>query len=261
MEKTIVLTCTTYFRQDFSIFDFVENFSTIFFHEKILANNGCKIIIINEFSPENIKNLMFNSSLIKKEFPAAIFIQKNKSESGQAHSLNLMLGMIKTCDYHVQWEEGWICTAPFLKAAITLMETTSIVQVGITDDWLNTPEIQPPQSIPSMVERYRAIIANPSLYQLKSYLPHLNNYRYISELLNKVDINIWPLYSLRPSVNKISFLKTLPLFPVFSSLWPVRFEYIYGLFWLLNGGEKGMLENSAARRSHNKKSTYTEIVI
>jgi hypothetical protein len=254
--KKIILNCTTYFREDFSVTDFIENFSTIFKNEPKASQ--CEILIINEYSKDNTVNLAFNFRLIKQEFPNAIFIQKRESEFGQAKSLNHILNAIKQYDYQIQWEEGWVCKAAFIEAATLLLDTSSINQVGITSDWQNTSLIQQPKQIEHSMHKYRELIADPSLYELKPYLSQLNNYRYISELLGKVDINIWPLYSLRPCVNKVSFLNTLPPFPAHACLWPVRFEYIYALCWLLSGGEKAMLDIPTAFRSQNKKSTYRQ---
>jgi hypothetical protein len=66
----------------------------------------------------------------------------------------------------------------------------------------------------------------------------------------------WPLYSLRPSINRADFCRQVGRFNEDPRLWPVRFERDYGLRWLRSGATKAVLTPPAAERQPNHRSTY-----
>jgi hypothetical protein len=67
---------------------------------------------------------------------------------------------------------------------------------------------------------------------------------------------IWPLYSLRPSVNNVSHYLHIAPFVEDDELWPVRFEYEYGLRLIEAGAKKALLDPPVCFRQPNHVSTY-----
>ena len=51
---------------------------------------------------------------------------------------------------------------------------------------------------------------------------------------------------LRPSVNRVSTVERVGRFDEDPDLWPIRFEYEYGVRWVSAGGVKAVLEPSVA---------------
>ena len=66
----------------------------------------------------------------------------------------------------------------------------------------------------------------------------------------------WPLYSLLPSINRVSH-NNCGEFPADPRFWPFRFEWDYGRRWLLAGNTKAVLPDGPVVRDNSAhKSTY-----
>jgi hypothetical protein len=69
-------------------------------------------------------------------------------------------------------------------------------------------------------------------------------------------INNWPLYSLRPSINRVSCY-TFGDFSTNPEHWPFRFEWDFGRRWLLAGNTKAILPDGPIMRDEkNHISTW-----
>jgi len=82
-----------------------------------------------------------------------------------------------------------------------------------------------------------------------------------AKVWNNVDVydgccNNWPLYSLLPSINRVS-VYTFGEFSTDPALWPFVFEYYFAKKWLKNGGVKAVLAyGPVVRDDKNHVSTY-----
>lgn len=256
MPLKVLLSCTTFFREKFTIDNFIQNFSTVFDRDKNIYDELDSVIIVNEYSPDNIKEFSKHKNIIEEIFSKAIFIQKGKDQQGQAHSLNIILNACENMDYHIQWEEGWICTKPFYYEVIGLLEHSNYQQIGLTNDWCDSLLLLEKKLNTSSSVFYRELMIDPRFNEHKLLQLKKADDQEIANILATVNLNIWPLYSLRPGVNRVSFVKELPLFNTYEKLWPVRFEYLYAYYWFIQGGTKAMLASPRSYRALNKVSSY-----
>jgi len=185
-------------------------------------------------------------ALMAKKFPWVTFVQKKRGQSGQARSLNLILQAITPFQYWLQWEEAWFCTRPFLHDALAVMQANaSITQLQLTRtpphtdaDWYH--QRQKGQDdlgwafIPSTPDTFRNLT------------------------LANTDLKVWPAYSLRPSLNVVSFFSALPRFSESASMWPLKFEWDFGRNWVLAGGTKAIFLDAPVTRSAKHVSTYAK---
>ena len=65
----------------------------------------------------------------------------------------------------------------------------------------------------------------------------------------------WPLYSLRPSINKVKD-NCFGKFSTNPEHWPVKFEWDYARRWLLNGNTKSVLPDGPVIRDDEHVNTY-----
>lgn len=252
---SIILTSTTYFRRQFGIAEFISNLGTLYQHHKSF-NSFDKIVVVNEFSEEQVKNVKKNTELLCREFPRLQFIQKQKHEFGQANSLNMILAHLKDFDFQLHWEEGWICTRPFINDALAVMNESNISQLSVTSDYLDH------DCRLAAIEHFGGV----EIQALRQHpgFSSIDIHQYIDETrikllysrLSRYPIELWPLYSLRPAINRIGFLESLPPFSTDNKLWPWRFELLYAMHWVQAGGTKAALLPSAANYSSNYASTH-----
>jgi hypothetical protein len=66
----------------------------------------------------------------------------------------------------------------------------------------------------------------------------------------------WPLFSLRPSINRVAFGERVGPFNEDPRLWPARFEWDYATRWFNAGATKAVMVPHAAHRQPNHVSTY-----
>jgi len=171
--------------------------------------------------------------------PEVQFIQKGRGDRGQARTLNMILDRIQGYDFWVHWEESWVCTRPFLAEALEVMETSELTQLQATKDWLDMPAKQLQWGASPRGTRYVQVLPDAQTGQPSANIKHG-----------------WPLYSLRPSINRADFCRQVGRFDENPRMWPVRFERDYGLRWLRQGATKAVLVPQAAERQPNHRSTY-----
>jgi hypothetical protein len=211
---------------------FIKTMDSLIAHNDMNIFNKC--VVINEYSPDASRLI---NEIIKK-YPFIEFIQKDKNNIGQARSLNIIIDIIKANNYKywVHWEESWVCTRQFINKAIDIMENSKITQLQFTPDWQD--------------------------HKHKIILPdyHILLYDYdINETEKILSSDKWPLYSLRPSINRANFYADMPSFLEYPSLWPVIFERLYGNEWIKKGAIKGIIIPSVCQRTtDNYSSTYSK---
>jgi len=207
-------------------------------------------VIVNEYAADGKTNWR---SILTKRYPFITFIQKNKHQKGQAASMNIILKIIPTYTYWIHWEEAWYTETPFLNDAVSIMNSTEITQIQFTRQ-------------NNVVNWMKQGSGNDSLGTDDHMLACDDENRYCiveasAKVWNNVDVydgccNNWPLYSLLPSINRVS-VYTFGEFSTDPALWPFVFEYYFAKKWLKNGGVKAVLAyGPVVRDDKNHVSTY-----
>ena len=193
-----------------------------------------EFLVINEYSETDTSDKI---AYLREKYPFITFISKTSDQSGQAKSLNMMIDHLKTHDYKywLRWEESWYSLKPYFKNAHKIMETSDIDQLQFTYDWRDVPD-----------ERRK---------QAQKYLRILRREDYKDKLWSGSTIDDWPLYSLRPCLDRVSTILKIGRFDESPEKWPVHFEYDYALEWV-KSGNKGVYDDYIVTRNANHKSTY-----
>jgi hypothetical protein len=66
----------------------------------------------------------------------------------------------------------------------------------------------------------------------------------------------WPLYSLRPSLNRVSEYSDLGYFNTDPKYWPYLFEFMYGVTFVEHEKVKAIMVDSPYKRVQGHVSTY-----
>lgn len=251
-QQDTIFTCTTYF--DYEKEDKWKPFckgidSILQHHDRSTLNRIGRWLIVNEYS-DQVKADWAHQ--IKQRYPFMTFVQKSKEEKGQAHSLNFVLEHIHSYTYWIQWEEAWFTEKECLSRGLSIMERTDITQLQMTTlndqpDWLEKKSHS--HYYMECNGSYCRIHYSPRSLQMILDWPAEHIYKYPQWRDN------WPLYSLRPSINRISFY-TIGSFRTEPELWPVKFEWEFGRRWVQHGAKKGVLPDGPVKRSKTHKSTY-----
>jgi hypothetical protein len=257
IENTI-FTCTTFF--DFELqnkWNFFCNAidSILENHKKNTLDKIKKWIIVNEYSMYQKRDWI---AAVREKYPFIELIQKRKEEIGQASSLNIILEEIKKYTYWIHWEESWYCKNSCLNRMFDIMHDTNITQLQCTQE----------HGIPSWIDsnahpRYlKKTTKGTMFYEIH---PSAGTYEYLQEQTSKFDnsytntaISKWPLYSLMPSINRVSHYN-IGEFSTSPKHWPFRFEWDFGKRWLLAGNTKAVLPDGPVMREEKKhKSTWSK---
>ena len=242
--RGLILTSTTYF--DFAKEDHWVTFckgidSILELHDPATVGTIDHWLVINEWSAEPKADW---STKIAAKYPFIEFVQKKQAEKGQARSLNMILERIRPYEYWIHWEESWYASTPFLDRALHIMKTSHIDQLQITTtdgqvDWSD-------HRGNICNNDYCIVHVEPSTLMLKSAYDVGKGER----------IPWWPPYSLRPSINRTAIYGRVGAFSEDPVLWPLWFEWDYGVRWFCAGGRKGILPDGPVTRSPKHVSTY-----
>jgi hypothetical protein len=252
--QTTIFTCTTFF--DFEKQDkwaaFCKAMDSIKQqHDADTLGKINKWIIVNEYSPKPKRDWV---AAVAERYPFCEVIQKGPSQKGQAASLNILLTHVHHFTFWIHWEETWYCRKPCLDRMFDVIETTEISQLQVTQhkekpNWLDS-DAHPRELLetPQGTNYYR-ISPSPGTEEFcKKSITEYNN-----EFIGR-----WPLYSLLPSINRCSAVKSLGEFSTDPKLWPFKFEWDYGRRWLLAGNIKAVLPDGPVVRNNSAhKSTYS----
>lgn len=232
----VILTMTTFLSLPGKLDQFYAAMDSI--------GNVHRIVVVNEYSDNDY------TTRVKERYPSIEFIQKNEHQKGQATSLNMILDMIGQYEYWIHWEESWTASSSsFLTKAINIMDhDKSITQLQFTPDWTD---------IDSSRLDHRGDYILVSLHPLYKDIPHdPENFDALESQYGL--IAVWPLYSLRPSINRVEHYMKIGKFDTNPKLWPVRFEYEYSLRWVNAGCVKAVIVPPVAVRQPNHVSTYSQ---
>lgn len=251
--KTTIFTCTTFF--DFEKQDKWAAFckamdSILQQHDEQTLNKINKWFIVNEYSAKPKADW---AKQVKEKYPFVEFIQKGPEQKGQAASMNIILKEIKPYTYWIHWEETWYCRRPCLDRMFDAMETFQPSQLQCTQhkekpNWLDSDK------------HPRVLVETEKGTAMYWIMPSPGTNEYMKKSaydFNTDYIGKWPLYSLLPSINKVSH-NTVGEFSTDPKLWPFKFEWDYGRRWFSAGGTKAVLPDGPVVRDNSAhKSTYS----
>lgn len=243
-----IFTCSTFF--DFKSGDRWDRFCKAMdslqeYHSQETLSRIDTWVVINEWSPEGPKD---NWALkMRERYPHVIFIQKSVTQKGQAHTLNMCLRKVRGYKYWIHWEEAWEVRKEFLEDAFKAMETSDITQLQFTYNngtvnWMDvdTSRIQ----CSGRICRIAPAVDTKEYVQQSPYKPRAGT------------LERWPLYSLLPSINRVTDYESLGEFNEDPKLWPIKFEWDFARRWWRAGCKKAVLEDGPVWRPGKHMSTY-----
>ena len=239
--KDTIFLCTTYFdcpkRDGWAMFqNGISKLKVL--HEPQTLSRIDKWVVINEYSSHPKANW---AKLMNEKYPFITFLQKSQQDEGQAKSLNMLLNYAQPYTYWFHWEEGWEPTRPFLNNAFSIMDTTNITQLQLSDDWIN-------RSGPKTCKDNYCIIQHTN---------DITSHQTREHLKTAADVHrFWPHYSLRPSLNRVAFYKSLGEFSTDKFAPPLTSEHDYAVRWYNNGGTIGVFKQGPLKRPNNYISTH-----
>ena len=251
-QKDTIFTCTTFFdcpkRDSWAMFQRGMNG---LLYDPYFPTRIDKIIVINEYSANPRANW---GKLIKQQFPSVLFLQKGHTDAGQARSFNMLMPYIKQYKYWLHWEESWYPSRPFLEQAFLIMDTdkANITQLQFTKDekgktdWMTNKE---DRRTHKMIDDVHYCIIHPT-----EKIDRNQGYDKIKT--SEQAVHYWPLYSLRPSLNRVAFYHNMQPFSENKFNPPLTAEYDYALKWYKKGGVKAVFANGPVTRSADYVSTH-----
>lgn len=223
-----------------------KSLKSLFENEGGELNTVYRYVLINEYS-EKDETEYLNS--IKVKFPKMEIIQKEEQDVGQARSINIILEMLRKDKptYWLHWEESWETNTQFLEEAINVMnENTNIHQLQIARGWEGY--------IDKKNERFGTI--------KKEYVEK------VEKSLGRIPVNHgrwrkhpWPMYSLQPGIDRVSFIVDIGDFDSKYNNNPKGkvdgSEFQFAHRWFCRGGTKAVLLPFRVSRQKNHVTTKT----
>jgi hypothetical protein len=236
--SSCIITMTTYL-------GFEDRFDHLDKILKPLDATGQTIVVINEWD-ENCHTYV---GFMETHYPEVVFIQKPEEDKGQARSLNILVRdylLHSDKKYWVHWEDTWVATRPLLPDLVYLMDQhPQVSQLQVTDDWKKMPPSH-------TIEKNDITIIKPQ------HPYHQDVY----EMKDRITLDEWPLFSLRPSINRLSFFQRHAndfYFLEHPHMWPLLFEWEFGRIFLRNKGVKAITNQPYAKRIKGHRSTYADM--
>ena len=244
--KDTIFLCTTYFdcprRDGWAMFQNGVNKIRALHDQQTLARID-KWVVINEYSAKPRANW---GKLMSQKYPFITFLQKSQQDEGQAKSLNMVLSYAQPYTYWFHWEEGWEPTKPFLNSAFTIMDKTNITQLQLTRHETDSTK---PKTCNTIAASEQFCIVHPT--------KEIDEHQGREHLKTSDDVHrYWPYYSLRPSLNRVVFYKSLGEFSTNKFTPPLTAEYDYAVRWYRKGGLKGIFKDAPLKRPANYVSTH-----
>lgn len=247
-----IFTCTTFF--DFAKQDkwaaFCRAMDSLLEETPDTLGQIHEWLIVNEYSSTQKQDW---AATVKQRYPFMTFIQKTEAQKGQAASMNLILEAIQPYELWIHWEESWFCRAPVLQRALTVMRADpTIAQLQFTQ-LKNAPNWMDETVDPDRIRcetlqgvEFCRIAPSRDVMSFLSRDPHDVEGPFFAN---------WPLYSLLPSINRVSANRVGP-FSTDPTLWPIKFEWDYARRWFLAGGTKAVFPDGPVIRTEHV-STYS----
>jgi hypothetical protein len=249
--RDTIFTCTTFFdyakRDSWAMFcRGIDGLLTL--HDALTLARIDRWVVVNEYSESPRDDW---GQRIASRYPFINFVQKKADQKGQPTSCAMVFDKIRPYTYWIHWEETWYPTRPFLRDAYRIMEGTSISQLQFTTnetghtDWMKRTS-EPKRCAGTGASRYCIVEHTDALDA------NVNRKKFAT---TEEMVEYWPLYSLRPSINRVAFYTfgnfSLETFPP-----PVMAEYDFAQRWYRNGGVKGIFYDGPVSRSTGFVSTH-----
>jgi hypothetical protein len=225
-------------------------------------------VVINEYDADDTTDW---AARVNDAFPWVTFAQKGADATGQGATLNLILEhLLRGFDLWLQWEESWhvdAAAAPtptFLQDAATYMWRVNpdVDQLQMTrapgasvPDWGDLPVSDLPLATMPGTQQFLQVIASPERHAFARAHTTLAG---VAAAPWADMIRTWPLFSLRPSLNRVAFLASLPGggFSTDPTYRAVVFEWEFARRWMLHGGTKAIFRVAPVTRAASHVSTY-----
>ena len=249
-QKDTIFLCTTYFdcpkRNSWAMFQKGIN-GLLGAHSEKTLNRIDRWIVINEYSPNPKENW---TEKMAQTYPFIEFIQKTQQDEGQAKSLNHLMTYLSSYTYWLHWEESWYPTRPFLEDAWAAMDATDISQLQFTKnetgatDWMNFPRTCDHKTAICRIHHTPVLDQAVQNYKTRQLQP-----------TEQEVAQTWPLYSLRPSLNRVAFY-TFGKFTLDPQPYPLTSEYDFAARWYHAGGQKAVFSDGPVTRPPEYISTH-----
>ena len=245
-QKDTIFLCTTYFdcpkRDSWAMFqNGMDRLQSI--HDKQTLSRIDKWVVINEYCLKPRANW---AKLMAQKYPFITFLQKGERDQGHVKSLNIILPYITPYKYWFHWEEGWVPSRSFLARSFQIMDDSRITQLQLTSNenekinWMTRSEKKSCGADYCIIEHSNQIDENLGESKIKTF----------DQL-----VQYWPLYSLQPSINRVSFY-TFGNFSERKFPYPLVAEYDFAERWYRRGGVKAVYKNGPLKRPKNYISTH-----
>ena len=231
--SSILLTVTTFLALPQKIATLAQALTTLYETRSL----ECDCLVVNEYPPPDGFTMQ---ATLARDFPMCTFMQKRREDRGQARSLNMILERLRLqrYKYWVQWEEAWFSTRPWLQDALHEMERyPDIDQLALHNNQNFHRRERSGRGFQHVQRGSHVIVTMDStdgLRQMTCWDGHFTH---------------WPLFSLQPAVNKVASILSNGAFNESADMWPVHFEFTFGVRWLLGGAIKARLKPGGAAKS------------
>jgi len=146
--------------------------------------------------------------------------------------------------YWLQWEESWHATGPFIHKVLEVMDTWAVQQVEVADNsWISWPW-------------NKTHLAGDLIWIHRSDKTCNCSSERMKNMGWNPEKNPWPLFSLRPSINRADTLPYVGNFSTDPRQWPWNFEYDWSCALVHMRMNKGAIAgHSVVQRQPGHKSS------
>ena len=195
----------------------------------------CYVLVVNECGETS-------GQFLRKRFPWIDEVIDKKTDCGQVGSLNLIIQMLSdnAFKYWIHWEESWVAKRPFLQLGMDAMQM-GVDQMQFTEDssrchHLDDRRVRTPSGKYIYVRErdddfshYRRCKRKSSELQMRSRISRF--------VCREEDESLeWPLWSLRPGMDRVSKVLEVGYFSTNAKMWPVHFELEWAYNWATQKG-------------------------
>ena len=156
----------------------------------------------------------------------------------------------KQFKYWLHWEESWLATRPFLQLCLDAMKMNiDCIQISEDDGHESIQRLHTPhnryifiQSIPddfkiNCKSNFKKSCCKRNKNQLKTKSKKIKQHPRCKECYHKkCDDKWWPLWSLRPGMDKKEKVLSIGYFNTDPKFWPVHFELEWAYNWITQPG-------------------------
>lgn len=198
----------------------------------------CHVVIINECGNTSGKFLL-------KQFPwISRVIDKRRKYCGQAKSLNMVIRMLhrhrRQYLYWLHWEESWVAKRPFIQLCTDAMDM-GVDQMQLTQDdmtWnTNDMKKRTPHNRYLYINARNDDFKGFQVCRRRRSALHSRSRDIRSSKKCRDDMHqTWPLWSLRPAMDRAEKVLNVGYFDESDDMWPVHFELEWAYNWATQKG-------------------------